>query len=169
MVFFWYSEHLIHCFLCPVSLLEVSGLTHWQVIHSFSLKTFACFSLVLTVLRWTVLSLVVGFSLSFFLCLRGTLCWRGSIFLWFWQFYLHYFCPNISSSLGFIFISLGDYWGFPGGSVVKTPCSQGRGTGLISGRGTKVPHVGGVAPPKSMSFGDYYNLNVEIFYFPRHS
>ena len=30
---------------------------------------------------------------------------------------------------------------FPGGPVVKTLCLQCRGTGLISGQGTKIPHA----------------------------
>ena len=30
---------------------------------------------------------------------------------------------------------------FPGGSVVKTPCSQCRGPGSIPGQGTKIPHT----------------------------
>ena len=34
---------------------------------------------------------------------------------------------------------------FPGGAVVKTLCSQYRGTGLIPGQGTKMPHATGLA------------------------
>ena len=37
---------------------------------------------------------------------------------------------------------------FLGGPVAKTPCSQCRGTGLISGQGTKIPHVPGMAKNK---------------------
>ena len=32
---------------------------------------------------------------------------------------------------------------FPGGPVVKAPCTQGRGLGLIAGQGTKSPHATG--------------------------
>ena len=30
---------------------------------------------------------------------------------------------------------------FPGGPVVKTPCLQAGGKGLIPGQGTKIPHA----------------------------
>ena len=33
--------------------------------------------------------------------------------------------------------------GFPGVPVVKIPCSQYRGMGLIPGRGLKIPHTAG--------------------------
>ena len=33
--------------------------------------------------------------------------------------------------------------GFSGGPVVKIPCSQYRGMGLIPGRGLKIPHAAG--------------------------
>ena len=33
------------------------------------------------------------------------------------------------------------YWNFPGNPVVNTPHFQGRGTGLISSWGTKIPHA----------------------------
>jgi len=38
-------------------------------------------------------------------------------------------------------------WDFPGGPVVKTPPSNAVHVGLLSGRGTKIPHAVGQLNP----------------------
>ena len=53
---------------------------------------------------------------------------------------------NTSDQVLFCFFQHGKkkknfYWNFPGNPVVNTPHFQGRGTGLISSWGTKIPHA----------------------------
>ena len=47
----------------------------------------------------------------------------------------------VRDKVNFIKIKNFVHWDFPGGPLVKTPCSQCRGMGSIPGWRTKIPHA----------------------------